>query len=302
MKPTLTIFANFNIDNEVRLQRMVDSFHSFKNIKPDKWVINIRGSKKFEAGQFLKKELRKKVILFYLHTRFGWFHDSRKIIKHINSDYVLIWIEDHILIADPFYLRSCIAEMKKFNVDQLLYSFLTKRTRQIFAVLPPHKRGKCITVTKIDNNSSKKIHDKLKVPYFYIVSLLSIMSKDFFIKIICTSKPYLKRFPRKLPFDFEKISRDKVCPVIYHALPNQELFVSIDDDIGENGYSLMSRGLYKSQISRDCLKKLEYPVSKRNIIKLYIYNFIPKNYILFAEKILSYLKRVIYTINVFFNK
>ena len=302
MKPSLTIFANFNIDNEVRLQRMVDSFNSFKNIKPDKWVINIRGSKKFQAGQFLKKELRKKLILFYLHTRFGWFHDSKKMIKHINSDYVLIWIEDHVLIADPFYLSSCIAEMKKFNVDQLLHSFFTKRTRQIFAVLPPHKTGEYITMTKIDNNSSKKIHDKLKIPNFYIVSLLSIMSKDFFIKIICSSKPYLKRFPRKLPFDFEKISTDKVCPVINHALPNKELFVSIDDDIGENGYSLMSRGVYKSPTSRDYLKKLEYPVSKKHIIKLYIYNIIPKNYILFVERILSYLKRAIYTINVFFNK
>jgi hypothetical protein len=302
MQPTLTIFANFNINNEERFKRMKDSFYSYKNIKPDQWIINIRGDKKFEVGQFLKQELGDKIILFYLNSCFGWFYDSKKIASKIKSDYVFIWIEDHILTADPLYLKSCIAEMKKFNADQLHYSFLTKRAKQIFSVLSPHKKGEYITVTKIDNNSSSKIHNKLKIPFFYIVSLASIMSKDFFIKIIYSSKPYLKKFPRKLPFDFEKISQDKVSSIIYHALPNKELFASIDDDLGENGYSLISRGVYKTSLSRDSIKKIEYPVSKLHSMKLYIYRIVPKNYIFFADRALSYFKRVIFTVNIFFNK
>ncbi len=302
METTLTIFANFNISNEERFQRMKDSYHSFKNIKPDQWVINIRGEKKYEVGQFLKQELSDKIFISYLHSGFGWFYDTKKILSKIKSDYVLIWIEDHILTADPLYLTSCITEMKKFNVDQLHYSFLTKRIRQIFSVLPLYKKGEYITVTKIDNNSSLEIHNKLKISFFYIVSLASIMSKDFFIKIIYSSKPYLKRFPRKFPFDFEKISKDKVCPIIYHALPNKELFASVDDDLGENGYSLISRGAYKSSIMRHSIKKIEYPISKLHTFKLYIYRIIPKNYIIFAERVLSYFKRVIFTVNIFFNK
>jgi len=53
-KPTLAIFTNFFIDNEERLQRMKDSFYSFKDIKPKEWVINIRGAKKNEAHNYLK--------------------------------------------------------------------------------------------------------------------------------------------------------------------------------------------------------------------------------------------------------
>ena len=56
-QPTLAIFANFLIDNEERFQRMKDSFNSFKDAKPNQWVVNIRGSYKDEAGDFLKKEL-----------------------------------------------------------------------------------------------------------------------------------------------------------------------------------------------------------------------------------------------------
>ena len=58
-KPSLAIFTNFLIDNDERLQRMKDSFYSFKDIKAKEWVINIRGSLKHKAGNFLRKELIK---------------------------------------------------------------------------------------------------------------------------------------------------------------------------------------------------------------------------------------------------
>lgn len=297
--PSIAIFANFNIDNKERLQRMKDSFYSFKNIKPDQWIINIRGSEKFYAGRFLKKELKEKVNLFYLHSRFGWFYDSKKIASYINSDFVFIWIEDHKLIAEPSYLKRCINEMKKFDADQLWYSWFVKSLREEIQVLPPYKEGKCITVTKIDNNSSSKIHSFLKIHHFYIISLVSIMTKDFFIKVLYSFKPYLKRYPRKFPFDFEKISTEKICPIIYHALPNKELFACIDDDIAP-GYSLMSRGLYKSSISRKELKKIEYPNYKEPTSKLHSYHL--NFFLLLTQKVFSYLKRTIYTINIFFNK
>ena len=69
-----------------------------------------------------------------------------------------------------------------------------------------------------------------------------------------SNKPLLKRWPRHLPFDFEKKSNDKAVKSIMHALSNQELFASIDDDHGEPGYSLISRNLYPNRISRVKLK------------------------------------------------
>ena len=52
--PTLTIFANFRINNEERYQRMKNSFMSFKDINAQKWVINVRGSYKLKTILFLK--------------------------------------------------------------------------------------------------------------------------------------------------------------------------------------------------------------------------------------------------------
>ena len=52
---SLSIFANFFIDSEERLQQMKDSFLSFKSINAQQWVINIRGKYKTEVRAFLEE-------------------------------------------------------------------------------------------------------------------------------------------------------------------------------------------------------------------------------------------------------
>ena len=252
----LCIFANFFIDNDERFNRMKDSFLSFKDIDPDQWVVNIRGTLKFQAANFLKKELGNKIKIFHLQSNRGWSYDSRVISKFIKSKHIFFWVEDHILINDIFYLKNCLLEMKNFKVDQMWYTFLTNEIKERFGILPVYKKGKYITVTKIDDDAKVKLFNIFK-KNFYTISMVSIMEKNFFLKNIFSPKPYLKRWPRNLPFDFEKKSTDNVFSSIIHAMPNKELFVSIDDDRGEDGYSLISRGLYKSSISREALKKKE---------------------------------------------
>ena len=292
-KPTLAIFTNFFIDNEERLQRMKDSFYSFKDIKPKEWVINIRGSLKHKAGNFLKKELGEELNLFYLQSKQGWMYDSLIISKKINSDYVLYWIEDHILIATPKDLENCITEMKEYLVDQLWYSFFLFKTKHRFDHVELYKFGKYIKIAKLDSVNTSKIR---KVEgEFYTVSGSSIMYKKFFIKILSSPKPYIKRCHRNLPFDFEKSVNDKFSSVIWCALPNQELFVPIDDDQGQSGSSLINRGLYPNRISREDMKKLEYGYfvkMKKKIIKL-----IPTNLKKFILLPLRFLVKIFYTLD-----
>ncbi len=46
---SLTIFANFRINDSEVLQRMKDSFLSFKDIDSKQWLINVRGKYKLQA-------------------------------------------------------------------------------------------------------------------------------------------------------------------------------------------------------------------------------------------------------------
>ncbi len=308
--PTLSIFANIFINNEERLKRMKDSFKSFHTVNSNQWVVNIRGKYKIDAGEYLRNELGKKLHLSYINSGFGWLHVSRKISKKINADYVFSWIEDHILLAPKDILEKCINEMKQFNVDILCYTWYIPIIMDPFKIVDSYGSGKYINAVKIDNKASTKIIDYIKkrkknlgisnkYDDFYVISGSSIIKKDFFIKALKSKKPYLKRKPRKTPHDFEKRSKDKFAKEILTAWPNQELFACIDDDLGTPGYSLISRGIYPNRVSRDNLLNTE---DKPNPLRKKIKKLIPKFLRPLIIFIVRYIYRIIWTLNLFWNK
>ena len=299
---SLAIFANFFINNEERLQRLKDSFYSFKD-SPDQWVINVRGKLKYDTGKFLKDELSEKLQLSYLNSQYGWLHDSKILASKIKSDYVLFWVEDHLLLKSPEVLKKCINEMSKFKADQLWYSWFNKDILDTFKVLKPIKRGEYINVRKIGQKECDQIRKNLYDNWFkdwYIVSCVSIMERNFFLKILSSKKPYLKRWSRSLPHDFEKKSRDRVVKSINHAMPNEELFASIDDDLGVSGYSLISRNLYPKRISREKLKRIEFNL--RDSWKDYLKRNLNPSLFKFISLVYIFFKRLFYTFNIFRNK
>ena len=294
----LDIFSNFFIDNEERLIRMKDSFRSFAKINPNKWVINIRGSLKYQAGNFLRKELGGKLQLFYLNSNFGWFYDSKIIFKNINSNYVMFWIEDHILTASINDFYNCLLELEKSSSDQIIYSFFSQHNEK-FKNIKSYKKGRYITTYKLEPSVIDKITNSFKKDT-YLVSCLSIMKKDFFQKVLYSSRPILKRWSRKFPFDFEKKASDKLSDLILYSIPNKELFACIDDDHGDPGSSLVSRGYYPNRMSRESLKKIEFGYSLLYREKLK--NLLPKTVKLILLELYYFARRIFYTINIFWNK
>ena len=153
--------------------------------------------------------------------------------------------------------------------------------------------GKHIQVAKIDKISTFNFHDK-KFSNYYIVSALSIF-KDFFFKVLLSNKPYLKRWPKHLPFHFEKKIKDCVANVIRYAIPKYQLFAVIDEGIDVPGYSLISRGKYPDRFSREQLKKMEFD-AEISSWKLLRRRLLPKIIRLPLSRLNSIVKRIGYTI------
>ena len=296
MKVSLCIFANFFIDNPERLQRMKDSFLSFKDINPNEWKVNIRGSLKFDAGNFLQDELGKKISVSYIKTNKGWFKDSYTLVKNIKSEYIFFWIEDHICLVSPIKIEKVMIEMKKFNVDLLHYSLFNSDTWGIFNLLPITNDGKYIRVCSIDEISGPKVI-KARSRNFYVVSAVCIFEKNFFFKVLLSNRPLLKRHSKFLPYDFEKKFIDNVANKISTAIPKEELFASIDTTYIK-GYSLIERGLYPDRFSQLQMKELELYPSKNKLI-LYFKKNAPEYLRKPIENLYYFIKRIIYTLEYF---
>jgi hypothetical protein len=247
---SLSIFANFRIDSEERLQRMKDSFMSFKDINPSKWIINARGDYKKQAMDFLSDHLGSRLISFELESEHGWFHDSRIMLREIESDFVFYWIEDHInLVTDYSLYAGIIDDMKTAKIEFLPYSFFwtTKRYELIETKEMTH-------FLWLDLNIANFQLLQKKAPFAYIIFCVGIFSKELFQRIILDDDDRQAiKWPKETPFNFEKSSRDIHWLPIRIGLPKFELFASIDDDSVAPGSSLISRGLYDARKRRKAM-------------------------------------------------
>ena len=282
----LTIFANIRINDEDGLQHLKDSFRSFDTISDD-WLINVRGTLRREAIDFLKANLRERMTLFeLLDDSRGWINNALQMLPKAKYDYLLIWNEDHLSVASQDKLRETIEEVIAKRVDYLLYSWwMFGRGRNAFNTLPLDygKHVDTLELTKeIWNEARLKGYpyyllslcgvyrkefferllrgDRVKLPMFFtknlyrVMTLLNRLGLDFsqkkyfhLINKLCFHK--LRRFIKETPFDLEK-APDRIDILPFRlALAKEELFACIDDDLDIPGYQLIKRGKYPIFIS-----------------------------------------------------
>lgn len=282
----LTIFANIRINDEDGLEHLKDSFHSFDTVSDD-WLINIRGTLRTKAIDFLTKELGDKMRLFQLlDDSRGWIVNALEMLPYAKYEYILFWNEDHLNTAPQNEIVGAVKEMEARHADYLLYSWwMSGKAREAFALLPL-ERGEFIDTIQLTKERWAQVRAN-GYPY-YLLSLCGIYRKGFFKQLLlkdraklpmfCTKNLYramtlmnrlgvkfsqrkyfhlinkllfhkLRRFTKEAPFDLEKgPDRTDVLPFTI-ALPKKELFACIDDDLDMPGYQLIKRGKYPTSFS-----------------------------------------------------
>jgi hypothetical protein len=249
-KNNITVFANFFIDSNERFLRLKDSFNSFVNEDIDFWVINTRGSYKLKVNSFLKKNIAENKIKIFDLDSASWFNDSKNMIKTINTKLIFFWIEDHICLNGPAHFKKIIKEILLKDIDYLQYSFFLfglqlkslknvrlKSTKNLFY----------FNYTKSILKKRLKWFEKNDHPNLldYIISQASIMKFDLFKKIISSNE--FTFFSKKIPFSFEKNTKQTQWLPYKIAIPKKEFFAAIDSNQHTKGYSLISRGFYKKR-------------------------------------------------------
>ena len=281
--PTLTIFANFRINDQERFLRMQDSFMSFKDIGAQQWVVNARGKYKLETLFFLRDHLGDKLSAHVLESGKGWFVDTREMLHELDTEYVLFWVEDHVNLADVSQYKAILEEMAESKSEYLNYTwwFLGHYPKVYDGI--PKQEYKHIETFVLDTNNAKNLSHFGRRPY--LVSMASIFTTKLFKKIACKNDPRLRRWPKETPFDFEKRGDDYHWLPLKMAISKEELFACIDDDNGIPGYSLQARGLYQARTIRETPRP-----GKKNPVKKILSHVLPRQMKVYYK----YLKRLSY--------
>ncbi len=239
----ITLIANVNIDSEIRLQHMKDSFLSFNNsIVINEYIINLRGKYAAEASSFLKQTTACNINIFHLESLKGWFYDTQELFQFVSNNTIFYWVEDHICLDLDFFDRV-ISDFIKFEIDYLQTSFwLNGLLLNQFSGIKMQEGGNMFF---FEHNTVTHLNFKKR----YINSLTGIYSKTLFSKIIFC-KNFVKLWPSYLPFDFERPSWDTSIFPFVRGVAKNEIFASIDDCQDVPGSSLISRGIYGQTTSR----------------------------------------------------
>ena len=291
---SLAVFANFRIDSMERLQRMKDSFQSFHHATIDQWIINIRGEYQDSALNYLDKKLGIKLNSSKLESEQGWFFDSQILFKKIHTDYIFLWVEDHICMCGHVNFNKIIKNMSAQGVEYLGYSwFGSGLFIDEFKDIKKNEIDNlyCITYDEFANRKRQKNALKLINNKAYIISLNGVFHKNLYSRILYSKRPYLRRWPKVTPFDFEKSWSDTwILPIII-GIPKFEMFAPIDDDNHYPDSSLFSRKLYPMRITREALQKSQMADQDTN--KFSTLKFIIKK-IVFFSWLKHLLKRISY--------
>ena len=105
----------------------------------------------------------------------------------------------------------------------------------------------------------------------YITSCCSILKKNIFLSILSSRDLFFRKWDKSLPFNFEKTQFDFHWLPYKIGIPKKEVFVSIDDDLGCNNYSLISRKLYP--LRKSTVKNKKTDVNRINSKYNYWINF-----------------------------
>ena len=283
--PTLTVFANFYIHTEERWIRVRDSFRSFKDIGVDRWVINVRGKYREELLAFLSAEVGDRLAPYRLQSKKGWFRDSREMLAEVRTDFVFLWLEDHLNLAPKELYPKILAEMAEQKSEYLVYSWFAN------GAFASRYRGipKIASANLETFSLDREAHAIMQrnSPGGFIICMQGIFSRALFEKLIRTNHPVLPRWPKHLPFDFEKRGKDVSWLPLQMSLSKAELFASIDDDHGQPHSCLQSRGLYPKRSTRALNPEGEAAVivESENRFLLFLKRALPESWIYFLRRI-----------------
>jgi hypothetical protein len=272
----ISVFANFYINDQERFLRLQDSFLSFFKSDIDRWYINVRGNKKKLVINFLKKNLpSNKLYLSSIETKNGWMKDSYLIAKNIESNYIFFWVEDHICKSGYRYLNNIFNSIYKNKIDYLPYSWFFFGNNIKSLEFTKLNNDKNIYYTNYNIHLHKKRIKFAKqnkiIADIYITSCCSILKKNIFLSILSSRDLFFRKWDKSLPFNFEKTQFDFHWLPYKIGIPKKEVFVSIDDDLGCNNYSLISRKLYP--LRKSTVKNKKTDVNRINSKYNYWINF-----------------------------
>ena len=246
MRPgRFTVIFNVRVNSDERYRRLIFAIERIPKIDGLNFSIRMRGSVKKDSFR-----LRHPSCLYFGSTWNNWNLDVIEQVTASPSNYYILMQEDHLLKMSPMNFMKLLSEVEECSVDYLPLSFhphyktFVKELTKNFSL---NKSKNRLIFWDLDKQNYAKTNLKNRN---YPLNLIGVYKKELLLRVLNRSRPFYKQYSIQTPFNFERKPTETWFLPIRWAYPKDEVFACIDDEHSVKGYSLMSRGEYRSKIVR----------------------------------------------------
>lgn len=277
--PALVI--NIKIDTQEKLRffevTLADIAGAF-----DECHIKIRGRYAGDCLTFASTLFGSSLMKYQHSTELDWVMATMEMVGRVNSRSLMLYFEDHKLVAPLQTLQQTLQRFDELELDYLCYSFFRASRLDAVNLLPLDVRHHDLVSAFELSRRNIELLGRIS-PSYYRFSLLSVVSKRYmtailneenrrrkycsraFNAILARVVPLQRRrvlqrinaalapfdavvclYDPSSPFNLERMWYERTpkgCDWKY-GVPTEELFANYDDDNGAYGESLIKRGEY----------------------------------------------------------
>lgn len=178
----VTALCNVYINSDLKLRLFKETFPSVYRVS-DNWLIYFRGKYKKEAELFVKQlDTSNYVIIFEKLNDRSWGLSVNEMLKYSKYNYIYIYIEDHFLVESLVFFKEVIKNAINNNIDYFSYSFFNADIdyNTLELSYPDYSKHFAFFDLTEKNKEYFKQHNK----YFFPFSLVSVVSKEYFLKLL----------------------------------------------------------------------------------------------------------------------
>lgn len=240
-KPSITMYGNLLIDAPEKLEILKVTFPQWVNYWESEVVIRVRGKLTDETIQFCTSVSPGIKVLKGAHF-LQWRKQAGFDISQIESNFVMLYLEDHMLANDPPSSLGVLCDLITYGIEIFQYSWHQQYRKTAETLSVSDSAINNVSISKVIDRT--QLTELLSVEPRYLISLTSIFQRDFLMKLLDSPRPYLRKLNPRSPFDVEqKPSSTWYLPITF-GLPLKEFGICVDDDNTVPGSSAISRGLY----------------------------------------------------------
>lgn len=236
----IAIYGNILINNLVKLDALKSTLPQWLEYWGCSCLLRVRGSYSSEVLEYCK--ILKNVDCVAEADFLEWRTQSYWDVTRIDSKFIMLYLEDHMLSNTAPPSKDLLSELSLHNVSVFQYSWYFQY-REIAQALRDsggvHK--KVGTYAILDSKRHSYVTDR---DPRCLVSLTSIFQKNFFLSLLKSPRPLIRKLEPRAPYSVEQAPRATWFLPMTYGVSNVELGICIDDDNTCVGSSAISRGLY----------------------------------------------------------